>query len=132
MTKQKILAPIGNLSDQGYKLSYFCEDLSKYEENHLKSVERDDNVFKSLNTWHKKDIFHIKVLDSFCPECFSKSGIKNGVKERKLYFYDEGVVNAEIQMYKCKKCNKKFKTDISDIVDDNSNFSNEFKEECVE
>ncbi|OPY28718.1 MAG: hypothetical protein A4E27_00293 [Methanobacterium sp. PtaU1.Bin242] len=77
------------MSDQGYKLSYFCEDLSKYEENHLKSVERDDTVFKSLNSWYKKDIFHIEVLVSFCPECFSKFVIKNGVKERKLYFYDE-------------------------------------------
>jgi len=132
MTKEKILAPVGNLFDQGYKLSYFCEDLSKYEENHLKLVKRDDNVFKSLNTWYKKDVFHIEMLVPFCPECYSKSVIKNGVKERKLYFYYEGVVNTEIQMYKCKKCGKKFKTDISGIVDDNSNFSNEFKSKCID
>jgi len=57
--------------------------------------------------------------------------IKNGVKERKLYFYHERVVNTEIQIYKCKRCGKKFKTDISDIVDDNSNFTHEFKEKCM-
>jgi len=33
-------------------------------------------------------------------------------------------------MYKCKKCGKKFKTDIPEVVDDNSNFTNEFKEKC--
>jgi transposase-like protein len=58
--------------------------------------------------------------------------IKNGVKERKLYFYYEGVVNTEIQTYKCKKCGNKFKTDISDVVDGNSNFTHEFKEKCIE
>ena len=45
MLSQKTLAPINSLFDQGYKLSYFCEGLSKYEENHLKSVEREDKVF---------------------------------------------------------------------------------------
>lgn len=49
------------------------------------------------------DIFHIEMMIPCCPECFSKSVIKNGVKERKLHFY-EGVINTEIQMYKCKKC----------------------------
>lgn len=57
MFSQKTLAPVDSLFDQGYKLSYFCEDLSKYEENHLKLVERDDKVFKSLNTWYKKGCF---------------------------------------------------------------------------
>jgi len=50
MTIEKILAPVDNLFDQGYKLPYFCECLSKYEENHLKSFERNDKVFKSLKT----------------------------------------------------------------------------------
>jgi len=31
MVKRKTLAPMDNLFDQGYKLSYFCGGLSKYE-----------------------------------------------------------------------------------------------------
>lgn len=34
-------------------------------------------------------------------------------------------------MYKCKKYGKKFKTDISDIVDKNSNFTHEFKKNTL-
>jgi len=57
--------------------------------------------------------------------------IKDGVKEWKLYFYyRRGLLTLKIQMYKCKKCGKKFKTDIPEVVDDNSNFTNEFKEKC--
>lgn len=64
------------------------------------------------------------MLVPFCPGVVSvKSVIKNGVKERTLYFYHEGVINSEIQTYKCKKCGKKFKTDISDIIGSNSNFT---------
>ena len=40
MIKQKTPASTDGLFDQGYKLSYFCEGLSKYEENHLKLVEK--------------------------------------------------------------------------------------------
>jgi hypothetical protein len=39
MAKQKTLVPVSDLFDQGYKLSYFCESLSKYVENHLKLLE---------------------------------------------------------------------------------------------
>jgi predicted nucleic acid-binding Zn-ribbon protein len=61
MFSQKTLAPVDNLFDQGYKLSYFCEGLSKYEENHLKSFERNDKVFKS-SVVHK-----VKLL--YCAGC---------------------------------------------------------------
>jgi len=50
MISTKKLAPIDDLFDQSYKLPYFFEDLSKYEENHLKSVERNIKVFESFNT----------------------------------------------------------------------------------
>jgi hypothetical protein len=132
MTKQKTHAPVDNLFDPGYKLSYFCEGLSKYVENQLKSVQTDYKVSKTLNKWFKKNIFHIEMFEPFCPECFSKFVIKNGVKERTLYFYDKGVVKAEIQAYKCKKCGKKFSTDISEIVEENSNFTHDFKSKCIE
>ena len=47
-----------------------------------------------------------------CPECFTKRVIKDEFKERILYFYNKGKVKVEFQSYKCKKCGKKFKTDI--------------------
>ena len=132
MTIQKTPAPVDSLFDQGYKLSYFCEGLSKYVENELKSAQKDYNVSKTLYKWFKKNIFHIEMFKPFCPDCFSKFIIKNGFKERILYFYDKGVVKTEIQSYKCKKCGKKFNTDISEVVDDNSNFTHDFKSKCIE
>ncbi len=132
MLKRKTLAPINGLFDQGYKLSYFCEDLSKYVENQLKSLPNDYKVSRTLHKWFKKNIFHIEMFKPFCPECFSKFVIKNGVNERTLYFYDKGVVKTEIQSYKCKKCGKKFNTDISEVVEDNSNFTHDFKSRCIE
>jgi len=132
MTKRKTLAPVDGLFDPHYKLSYFCESLSKYEENQLKSDKTNHKVPKTLKTWYKKEIFHIEMLNPVCPECFTKFVVKNGFKERKLIFYDKGVVETEIQAYKCNKCGKKFKTDVSEIVEDNSNFTHEFKEKCLE
>jgi hypothetical protein len=89
MAKTKKIAPINFLFNPGYKISYFCEDLSKYVENQLKTVTRDHYVFKMLKTCSKKYIFHIEMLNPFCLKCFSKSVVKNGIKERKLYIYDK-------------------------------------------
>ncbi|MBU4535622.1 MAG: hypothetical protein KKF16_07340, partial [Euryarchaeota archaeon] len=58
--------------------------------------------------------------------------IKNGVKGRTLYFYDKKKIKTEIQAYKCNKCGKKFNTDISEIVEENSNFTHDFKSKCLE
>ena len=71
----------------------------------------------------------MKCLNLLVLNVFSKFGIKNGFQERKLYFYDKGVVKTEIQSY---KCNKKFNTDISEIVEENSNFTHDFKSKCLE
>ena len=78
MVKRKTLASTDDLFDQGYKLSYFSEDLSKYVENQVKSVEKGYKVSKTLNKWFKMDIFHVEMFEPFCPECFSKFMVKNG------------------------------------------------------
>ena len=76
MVKQKTRAPVSSLFDQGYKLSYFCEDLSKYVENQLKSTENECKISKTLNKWFKKDIFHVEMFEPFYPECFNKFMVK--------------------------------------------------------
>ena len=45
MTNKKILAPNSDLFNQDYKLSYFCESLSKYEENQVKT--KNNNIIRS-------------------------------------------------------------------------------------
>ncbi|MBU4535825.1 MAG: hypothetical protein KKF16_08410 [Euryarchaeota archaeon] len=51
------------------------------------------------------------------------------LKKENSIFYDKRVVKTEIQSY---KCGKKFKTDISEIVEENSNFTHDFKSKCLE
>ena len=131
MTKSKILAPNNDLFNQSNKLSYYCESLSKYEEKCVKLDNTPVKRSKKLKHWFKKDILHIEMAMPFCPECYTKKVDKDTVKDRILYFYTKGKVKAEIQNYKCKKCGKKFKTDISTIVADNSNYTHEFKEKSL-
>jgi len=132
MTNSKILAPNNDLFNKDYKLSYFCENLSKYEENQTKNENNTVKRTKKLNKWFKKDVLHIEMLKPFCPDCYTNQVNKNAIKPRILYFYNEGEVKTEIQSYKCKKCGKKFITDVSEIVDKNSNFTHEFKRKSLE
>jgi transposase-like protein len=132
MKNHKILAPSNDLFNQDYKLSYFCENLSKYEENQVNVSNSSIKRSKKLKKWFKKDILHIEMFKPFCPECYTKKVNKDEIKDRTLYFYFQGEAKTEIQGYKCKKCGKKFKTDISEIVDDNSNFTHEFKNKSLE
>ena len=132
MITSKILAPKNGLFNQDYKLSYFCESLSKYEENQIKTQNNNVKRTKKLKQWFKKDILHIEMFKPFCPECYTKSVNKDEIKDRNLYFYNEGEIKTEIQSYKCKKCGKKFITDISEIADKNSNYTHEFKRKSLE
>ena len=63
MINRKILAPVSGLFDQGYKLSYFCEDLSKYVENQLKSAKTDHKVSRTLKKWFKFKTFFAFIED---------------------------------------------------------------------
>jgi hypothetical protein len=76
MLNTKILAPNNDLFNQDYKLSYFCENLSKYEENQIKSADNNVKRFKKLKKWFKKDILHVEMFKPFCPECFTRHVIK--------------------------------------------------------
>ena len=48
MINRKILVSNNDLFNQDYKLSYFCESLSKYEENHVKTENNHIIMSKKL------------------------------------------------------------------------------------
>jgi hypothetical protein len=87
MIKSKILTPSNNLFNQDYKLSYFCENLSKYEENQMKVDNSDIKRSKKLKKWFKRDILHIKMFKTFCSECYTNKVNKDEIKKRILYFF---------------------------------------------
>ena len=65
MQTEKILAPINDLFDQDYNLSYLCESLSKCEENQLKLGNDYVKMSKKLK-WYKRRYFYIlKCLNLF-------------------------------------------------------------------
>ncbi|MDR0900666.1 MAG: hypothetical protein LBM26_03310, partial [Methanobrevibacter sp.] len=132
MTSTKTNAPLINLDEQTYKLCDFSEDLAKYVANNLVEKKSNEKDSKQLITWNSKGILRIEMKNPYCPECNSTSINLNALYYRKLYYYDKGEVNAALQKYKCKKCDKEFITDIKSIVEDNSNFTLDFKEKTLE
>jgi hypothetical protein len=97
---------------------------------------KNENSFfkrsKKVKKWFKKYILHIEMFRPFCLECYTKHVNKDEIKRKILYFYEKSEMKTEIQSYKCKKCGKKFQTDISEIIEYNSNFTHEFKEKSLE
>jgi transposase-like protein len=132
MQTNKTNVPISNIDNQTYKLSHFHEDFMKYEYKSLKNENNLKNNPKKLIIYDRKGKTYIKSQNPICPECNSKLITKNGIKPRLLYFYYKKEVNTEVQRYKCVKCGKSFTTDISEIVDDNSNYTHEIKEKTLD
>lgn len=46
-----------------------------------------------------------------------------------LVFKEIGKTKVKVQRYICKRCSKTFQTDLTSLVDKNSNFTNELKSE---
>lgn len=63
------------------------------------------------------------------PHCRTRHIIKYGFTERNLVFKEIGKTNVNVQRYICKRCDKTFQTDLTNLVDKNSNFTNELKSE---
>ena len=64
-----------------------------------------------------------------CPHCGTRHVVKYGFTKRTLVFKEIGKINVKVQRYICKRCDKTFQTDLTSLVDKNSNFTNELKSE---
>lgn len=64
-----------------------------------------------------------------CHHCNSRHVVKYGFTDRILIFKEIGRTHVKVQRYVCKRCGKTFQTDLRSLVDKNSNFTNELKNE---
>ena len=63
--------------------------------------------------------------------CIRKNFIKNRIKSSKLYFHDKNLVEAEIRVYKCEKCDKPLPKYFG-YTWNNCNFTHNFKNKNFE
>ena len=68
------------------KLPDFCQEFEEFGCEDVKTLNNNDNVFKTILVWVKNDILHYEVKNPFCPSCKSKSVSYHGKYERKLHF----------------------------------------------
>jgi hypothetical protein len=87
MINRKILAPSNDLFNQDYKLSYFCESLSKYEENQIKSENSNFKRSKKLKkNGIKRTYCILRCLSLFVPNVSQKMLLKMNLKKEYLIF----------------------------------------------
>ena len=66
---------------------------------------------------------YFKPVNVVCPERYSLTVVKNGTYSRKLIFLTIGEQKCVVQKYKCNKCGNTIYTDLSSIVNGNSNIT---------
>ncbi|WP_400227375.1 hypothetical protein [Methanobrevibacter smithii] len=86
-------------------------------------------VLKSFDLSFKKDVPYFKMSLARCPHCGTHHVVKYGFTKRTLVFKEIGKTKVKVQRYICKRCGKTFQTDLTSLVDKNSNFTNDLKSE---
>lgn len=123
MTNVNIKASNCILSDKLYKLSDFIPEFSKFRSSEDKSAIGCDSIDNSLFVSTRKGDKYFKPVNVVCPDCGSRNIVKNGTIKRKLIFLRIGEQNCIVQKYKCNNCGKIIYTDLSSIVNENSNIT---------
>ena len=107
-------------SDDGFVLS---------DPRFVKIFKSCREVLKSFDLSFKKDVPYFKLSVARCPYCGTRHVVKYGFTNRTLIFKEIGKTKVKVQRYICKRCGKTFQTDLTSLVDKNSNFTNELKSE---
>ena len=71
----------------------------------------------------RKSEKYFKLINVLCSECGSHDVVKNGTYSRKLIFLTIREHNYVVQKYKCNKCGHVIYTDLSSIVNKNTNIT---------
>ena len=123
MTNTNIKASYSTMFDKQFKLSDFVPEFSRFrtneDKNRIGCQSIDNNLFISTRKGKK----YFKPVNVACPKCGSHDIVKNGTYSRKLIFLTIGEQNCIVQKYKCNKCGHILYTDLSSIVNGNSNIT---------
>lgn len=95
----------------------------------VKIFKSCQKALKSFDLSFKKDVPYFKMSLALCPYCGTYHVVKYGFTKRTLIFKEIGKTNVKVQRYICKRCGKTFQTDLTSLVNKNSNFTNELKSE---
>ena len=129
MENKRFYAPNSILDVEQYKFFDFDEKLVLLDPHFEKLFYSCHEVLKSFDLSFKKDIPFFKMSLARCPFCNTLHVVKYGFTKRILVFKEIGRTEVKVQRYSCKRCGKTFQTDLSSLVDKNSNFTNELKME---
>ena len=108
---------------------YSNDGLVLSDHRFVKIFKSCQKALKSFDLSFKKDVPYFKMSLALCPHCETHHVVKYGFTKRKLVFKEIDKANVKIQCYICKRCGKTFQTDLTSLVNKNSNFTNELKSE---
>ena len=129
MPNQKTITPNSILEVKQYIFYDSDDGFVLSDPRFVKIFKSCREVLKSFDLSFKKDVPYFKLSVARCPYCGTRHVVKYGFTNRTLIFKEIGKTKVKVQRYICKRCGKTFQTDLTSLVDKNSNFTNELKSE---
>ena len=129
MQNQKTITPNSILDVKQYIFYDSDDGFVLSDPRFVKIFKSCQKALKSFDLSFKKDVPYFKMSLARCPYCGTRHVVKYGFTKRTLVFKDIGKTMVKVQRYICKRCSKTFQTDLTSLVDKNSNFTNDLKSE---
>ncbi len=129
MPNQKTVTPNSILDVKQYIFCDSGDGLFLSDPHFVKLFKSCHEALKSFDLSFKKDVPYFRMSLARCPHCGTRHVVKYGFTKRTLVFKEIGKTMVKVQRYICKRCGKTFQTDLTSLVDKNSNFTNELKNE---
>ena len=129
MPNQKTITPNSILDVKQYIFCDSDDELVLSDPRLMKIFKSCQKALKSFDLSFKKDVPYFKMSLPRCPHCGTRHIMKYRFTKRTLIFKEIGKTKVKVQRYICKGCSKTFQTNLTSLVDKNSNFTNELKSE---
>lgn len=121
-----------NISSINYNLFDFGIEKTNFEEKLEYELFNHEKLLKQADDIHMLNKNHFELKIPICPNCSSEKFIKQEFREIKPILPQIGRKKLYIRRYKCKKCGKKYQTQLKGLLERFSNISLIIKENIQE